>query len=487
MYNNTEYGNAINNGANNWNSSSLGNYYDDIYQTYMLNETAYSWINTTKSDADWNDTADKNYSAKVPIGFDFILDNVTYTDMQIVKNGVIQLIQDSGIELNISSNCSYTNWSTTYPNETFIFALCDILYLDTGSWYGYKTYTAGENDSENNLISHNLTVIDYHVSTYSDHNYSTNPNDYQVVLYENGTLRFNFKNLNYTTLGYNLYSGIHLGNSSSTHAKETIHVGRAGQYENETSYSTPIIRTLSSTYDANGNGIADAVYPIGDDDARNSTAIDNYPLVVASKASSPSGVSTTSFTIHTTITDPADVGISNVTLYYRKDSGAWTKYTDSATGTFTFSATSGEYYFYTVATDNTGKVEGVPSTSTYDSHTTVTITTDGGGGGGGSGGSGGGGGSTGEEYENIEFKDVSRVYISTNADISFTFDKAGNEIQYINYRALTSQGYISATIEVLKDTSTFAKEAAAGIICKNINIWVGTSGYATDANIENPV
>ena len=86
-----------------------------------------------------------------------------------------------GIELNVSSNCSYTNWSTTYPNETFIFALCDILYPDTGGWYGYKTYTAGENDSENNQISHNLTVIDYHVSTYSDYNYSTNPNDYQKM------------------------------------------------------------------------------------------------------------------------------------------------------------------------------------------------------------------------------------------------------------------------------------------------------------------
>ncbi len=104
-----------------------------------------------------------------------------------------------------------------------------------------------------------------------------------------------------------------------------------------------------------------------------------------------------------------------------------------------------------------------------------------------SSGGGGGGGSTGEEYENIEFKDVSRVYISTNADISFTFDKAGNEIQYINYKALISQGYISATIEVLKDTSSFAKEAPPGIICKNINIWVGKSGYATEANIENPV
>ena len=100
---------------------------------------------------------------------------------------------------------------------------------------------------------------------------------------------------------------------------------------------------------------------------------------------------------------------------------------------------------------------------------------------------GGGGGSSGEKYENIEFKDVSRVYISSNADISFTFDKAGNDIQYVNYRALTSAGYISTVVEMLKDISTFAKEAAPDISYKNINIWVGKSGYATETNIENPV
>jgi len=103
------------------------------------------------------------------------------------------------------------------------------------------------------------------------------------------------------------------------------------------------------------------------------------------------------------------------------------------------------------------------------------------------GGGGGGGGSTGEEYENIEFKDVSRVYISADTDVSFTFNETGNDIGYIDYRALTSQGYISATIEVLKDTSALVKQAPAGIVYKNMNIWVGTYGYATEYNIENPV
>ena len=57
----------------------------------------------------------------------------------------------------------------------------------------------------------------------------------------------------------------------------------------------------------------------------------------------------------------------------------------------------------------------------------------------------------------------------------------------MQYRALTSSGYVSTTIEVLKDTSTFVSQAPLGVVYKNINIWVGKSGYATEKNIETPV
>ncbi|MCG2735660.1 MAG: PGF-pre-PGF domain-containing protein [Candidatus Methanoperedenaceae archaeon] len=41
--------------------------------------------------------------------------------------------------------------------------------------------------------------------------------------------------------------------------------------------------------------------------------------------------------------------------------------------------------------------------------------------------------------------------------------------------------------EVLKDTSTLVKEAAPGDVYKNINIWVGTSGFATSKNIKEAI
>ena len=97
------------------------------------------------------------------------------------------------------------------------------------------------------------------------------------------------------------------------------------------------------------------------------------------------------------------------------------------------------------------------------------------------------GGTSREPYANTEFEDTARVYISRDAQISFTFDEPENDIQYVRYKALTNAGYIRTLVEMLKNTSTFAKEAPPDIIYKNINIWVGTSLYATEKNIENPV
>ncbi|MCQ1536555.1 hypothetical protein FTO70_12920, partial [Methanosarcina sp. KYL-1] len=428
-------------------SAHIGNYYGDVYSKYSLTESAYQWVNTTRDNAIWNDMSDDSYSEKIPIGFNLTLDGVNYTDMQVVSNGVIQLIPAGSGELNDSSCEGLKYWVDTYPDETFIFALCDDLNAEDSSgsptlneyaatsekhgiernfavnseepetlnekavtekekktkksvpvtmescsiektlmestfsdaaWYGYTMYSAEDNDSEGNAIPCNLTVIDYHVATYEDSYYNSGygeyPNDFQVVLYENGTVRFNFKRIEYAYFDYTLYSGLYLGNNSSMHAKEIVHAARAGQYVNGTSFSTPVIRTLSSSYDADGDGIADSAYDIASYDAGDKQT-DYYPLVLLSEASAPSTASssgTVSFTVSTRFTNPASVGVDMVELYYKKDDGAWSKYGESSTGSFKFSTSSaGDYYFYTVASDVYGNIEGLPDD--YDSHTSVSI------------------------------------------------------------------------------------------------------------------
>ncbi|AFV23192.1 KP-43 peptidase [Methanolobus psychrophilus R15] len=105
----------------------------------------------------------------------------------------------------------------------------------------------------------------------------------------------------------------------------------------------------------------------------------------------------------------------------------------------------------------------------------------------GGGGGGGGGGSSGESAENILFKDVLAVNTMMDTVTAFEFNNEMNDILYVRYLSLKNSGKISTTIEVLKNNSGFAKSGAPDITYRNINIWVGKTGYATESNIKDTV
>jgi PGF-pre-PGF domain-containing protein len=103
--------------------------------------------------------------------------------------------------------------------------------------------------------------------------------------------------------------------------------------------------------------------------------------------------------------------------------------------------------------------------------------------------SGGGGGSidNGESYENIKLKEISRVFVSTDTMVSYQFKDLENPVSYVNYTALRNAGFVTASIEVLENTSGLVSAEPEGTVYKNLNIWVGKNGYSTEENIGNPV
>lgn len=114
------------------------------------------------------------------------------------------------------------------------------------------------------------------------------------------------------------------------------------------------------------------------------------------------------------------------------------------------------------------------------SPTTSTSTSSGGGGGGG-----GGGGTTGELYENIAFKDVRSEFVTKDSVTSYDFTDEDNELEYIQFTASRNWGQISATVECLHDTSALVDKEPEGTVYRNLNIWVGKSGFSE--NIEDCV
>lgn len=98
---------------------------------------------------------------------------------------------------------------------------------------------------------------------------------------------------------------------------------------------------------------------------------------------------------------------------------------------------------------------------------------------------GGGGGDTGESTDNIELKEVNKLYITGNSDVTYNFDDSNNPVKTISYTSLKNAGFISSTIEILKDVSTTVSYKPEGLVYRNMNIWIGKAGYATESNMEN--
>lgn len=98
---------------------------------------------------------------------------------------------------------------------------------------------------------------------------------------------------------------------------------------------------------------------------------------------------------------------------------------------------------------------------------------------------GGGSGTSGEKYENIEVKEVIQKNVIKGSDISYKFIEKNNAVNEIKFTALKNSGRITTTIEVLKNTSSFANEKAPDNVYQNMNIWVGNTGFSTSNNIKD--
>jgi PGF-pre-PGF domain-containing protein len=106
-----------------------------------------------------------------------------------------------------------------------------------------------------------------------------------------------------------------------------------------------------------------------------------------------------------------------------------------------------------------------------------------------SGGSSGGGGGalSGESPANIELRERHDDYIFKDRMTSYHFVLPKNPVMFVNITGNSNAGEITVAVEVLHNTSSLVKSAAPGIVHKNMNIWVGTSGFATPGNIKEAI
>jgi len=105
----------------------------------------------------------------------------------------------------------------------------------------------------------------------------------------------------------------------------------------------------------------------------------------------------------------------------------------------------------------------------------------------GGGGGGGGGGTSGENFSNIILKERYDKFIYKDIVTSYKFSNINNPILSIDIVGNVNAGEIVTAVEVLKNTSSLVVSPASGNVYRNVNMWVGTSGFGTSKNIKQAV
>jgi PGF-pre-PGF domain-containing protein len=103
------------------------------------------------------------------------------------------------------------------------------------------------------------------------------------------------------------------------------------------------------------------------------------------------------------------------------------------------------------------------------------------------GGGGGGGGTSGEVFENIVVKERYYEHVYKDKETVYAFKAEGNPVSAVKITGNVNAGEILAMVEVLKDKSTFVEVLPEGDVYKHLNIWVGTTGFATSKNIKTAI
>ncbi len=154
----------------------------------------------------------------------------------------------------------------------------------------------------------------------------------------------------------------------------------------------------------------------------------------------------------------------------------------------TSSIPSGDYRLYAAIT--TGKtIMGYPETLGIADGGTITITQPSSAPPAGSGGVGGGGGGvpSAEDFKNIETKEILEKYISKDVPASYAFRQSNNPVSEIVITSNINAGDITVITEILRSTSSQVNNPPPGVVYKNLNIIVGTSGFAVPKNIKEAV
>lgn len=197
---------------------------------------SFEWTECLGNSPEITNTGDdSNFQFALPFGFQYFGRDIISIDVD--SNGEIELLESG----ESCYDCS--DYGTHYDGQYYdsIFALDDDLEMNPGDIGGNAQYGLCNLGDK--------IIVQWRGSTYSDYDRNNYPIDFEVVIHQNGDVQWNFKTLNYSGYGYDLFSGLGVDGG------DDIELSSA-QNEAETSYYWTSGSAAINPRD--GDGIGDA-------------------------------------------------------------------------------------------------------------------------------------------------------------------------------------------------------------------------------------
>ena len=189
--------------------------------------TPNQWEDYSWGDLDWADYDDEYSSGSTALGFSVVLGGATYSHFDINSNGYVELLTsaaDSPADYGYGDVAGLIDYDDT---STYLMAAYDDL---TSEYYGYFGYK----------LLPDRAVFYYDTETYEDEDYEY-LNTFEIILFDDGSVQWNFQWADYDWYGYDLFSGLYFGNTETLLELTSDEIPEQESYL----YSVPEPATLS--------------------------------------------------------------------------------------------------------------------------------------------------------------------------------------------------------------------------------------------------
>jgi hypothetical protein len=185
---------------------------------YAISPTTFNWIQVDCGDADDCDDADDNsFTYTLPWTFPYGDPERARDIVSIVvsSNGTITL-QEAGEADYYTDDYKSADCSSSPPDPgmddvpglDIIFANHDDLSSYYYGYYAVKAYNAGDTDSDGNIVPEDVVVVLWETETYEDEDDDDLLNRFEVLLYPDGRIVWNFDYFEWTDYDGDPYSGL---------------------------------------------------------------------------------------------------------------------------------------------------------------------------------------------------------------------------------------------------------------------------------------